>query len=347
MKIAIITDTHFGARNDSQLFSEYFAKFYSETFFPYLKENDIHTVIHCGDVFDRRKYINYKSLYDCKRYFFDPLYLNDINCYMITGNHDTFYKSTNEVNALDLLLKQYDNITCFDEPTNVSEFDALMLPWICSSNYKQSMEAIEQSKSSFVFSHLELTGFEMFKGVVCESGMDPKIFDKFDIVFSGHFHHKSDNGTIYYLGNPYEMFWGDYKDVRGFHVFDTESREIEYIVNPNRMFIKLYYDDTNASDVDSILNGIDVANKYVKVIVQNKSNPYLFDKVMDALYKNSAFDISIIETIFDDIEDISIDEAKDTLTILHEFVEDIDVNVDKHQLQMLMNSLYNEALEIQ
>lgn len=352
MKIALITDTHFGARNDSQIFSDYFALFYSEIFFPTLKQHNIDTVIHCGDVFDRRKYINFKSLYDCKKYFFEPLRQNNIKCYMIAGNHDTFYKSTNKVNAVDLLLQEYDNIKVYYEPceVNIGDTEMLMLPWICSDNYQDSMNAINGTKCSLIFSHLELNGFEVYKGQMCHDGMDPKIFDRFDIVVSGHFHHKSDNGTVYYLGNPYQLFWGDYKDTRGFHIFDTNTREFEYIINDNEMFMKYYYDDSNMQIGDIDLINFDVyKNKYVKVVVENKTNPYIFDMLLDSLYKIGANDISIIETLFDseEIDDDIIDQAKDTITILNEYIDNMSTNVDKLKLQTLMNGLYNEALEIQ
>ena len=62
MKIALITDTHFGARNDSEVFNDYFFKFYDNTFFPYLEEHNIKHCIHLGDITDRRKFINFKTL---------------------------------------------------------------------------------------------------------------------------------------------------------------------------------------------------------------------------------------------------------------------------------------------
>ena len=61
MKIALLNDTHFGARNDSPAFLDYFMRFYNEIFFPYLKDNNIKTLIHLGDVVDRRKFINFKT----------------------------------------------------------------------------------------------------------------------------------------------------------------------------------------------------------------------------------------------------------------------------------------------
>ena len=93
MKIALITDTHFGARGDSIQFDEYFKKFYSEIFFPELQRRGIKTLIHLGDVFDRRKYINFNILKSCREYFFDQLAKHDIVCHMIAGNHDTYIKN--------------------------------------------------------------------------------------------------------------------------------------------------------------------------------------------------------------------------------------------------------------
>ena len=227
MKTAIITDTHFGARNDNIAFSRFFTKFYENIFFPYLKEHNIKNLIHMGDVFDRRKFVNYKSLYDAKDMFFDPMAKNNIECHMLAGNHDTFYKTTNEVNSPALLLKEYSNIITYSDPCELTYCDStfLMMPWLCKENYEGAVKLINNTKCDLMFGHLEVNGFEMIRGQFCAEGLDRKLFDKFDMVFSGHFHHKSDNGTIYYLGNPYQTNWMDYKDPRGFHIFDFETRE--------------------------------------------------------------------------------------------------------------------------
>ena len=78
MKIALITDLHFGARNDNQGFANYFQRFYSQIFFPYLKEHNIDTVVDLGDTFDRRKFISFTSLKSAKEMFFEPLAENNI-----------------------------------------------------------------------------------------------------------------------------------------------------------------------------------------------------------------------------------------------------------------------------
>ena len=41
MKIAILNDTHAGARNSSEIFLDYFGRFYSEVFFPYCEKHGI------------------------------------------------------------------------------------------------------------------------------------------------------------------------------------------------------------------------------------------------------------------------------------------------------------------
>ena len=351
-KVALITDTHFGARNDSQVFIDYMKSFYTNIFFPYLETNNIRYVIHCGDVFDRRKYINYKSLSECKSYFFDQLAERNLSTFMLAGNHDTFYKSTNQINSVKLLLKEYHNLLIYDEPCEVTlPFDqhVVMIPWICNDNYQRTLDLIKKTKCDLVFGHLEIDGFEAQIGMVHSGGLNKNIFNKFDMVFSGHFHHKSDNKTVYYLGNPYELTWHDYKDQRGFHIFDFETRELEFIPNPYRMFHKFYYNDKDLQphDLDNY-NFDEYKNRYVKVIVQEKLNPYIFDLMMDKMYKAGAFDISIVENFIDiDNNEEIIDEAQDTITILSQYIEQMNTNIDKKILDDLVKTLYTEALNIE
>jgi DNA repair exonuclease SbcCD nuclease subunit len=347
LKVAVITDTHFGVRNDSLIFSKYIASFFDTVFFPYLKEHNINHVIHMGDVFDRRKYINFKTLYDAKKYFFDPLIKNNITVDMIAGNHDTFYKTTNEVNSVDLLLQEYSNIQRYSEPTELE--NCILMPWICRENYDDAMNAIKNTKHDLMFGHFEIRGFEMHKGAVCIEGIDTTPFNKFDMVFSGHFHHKSDNGTIYYTGNPYQLTWQDYKAERGFHIFDFETRDIEFVANPYTMFHKFFYDDSDIQPLDvEQLNFDQYENTYLKVIIQNKTNPYVFDLVMDKIYKADVHDVTVVETFLDEDIDVDIvDEAKDTLTILNDYIDQMNINVNKPKLTSLMSSLYNEALTVE
>lgn len=342
----MITDTHFGARSDSLPFDNFFRKFYHDIFFPTLAREHITTVLHLGDCFDRRKYINFNILKNCREYFFDELEQRGMVVHMLAGNHDTYFKNTNEVNSLDLLLNDYPNIVTYDSPDTLEldNFSILMMPWICSDNYAECMDAIKNSTAPVLMGHLELAGFVMHKGMASEGGMDPKIFDKFDLVCSGHFHHRSRSKNIQYLGNPYELTWNDYDDPRGFHILDTATQELTFIENPYRMFVRYVYDDEKV-DPDTI-SAAEFSEKNVKLVVANKTDFYKFDQLIDRLYKQNLLELKIIED-FSEFEADALDDenlnVEDTMSMLNSFVDGIDTDADKSRIKTLMRELYVEA----
>lgn len=344
MKVALITDTHFGARSDSIPFDNFFRKFYMEKFWPEIDKQGIKTIFHLGDCFDRRKYINYSTLKSCREYFFDQAKQRGINLVMIVGNHDTFYKNTNDVNSPGLLLKDYDNIVAYSEPVdyNIDGLSILLMPWICTDNYNECMEAIKITKSQVMFGHLEIAGFQMYKGHDNEEGFDPKLFEKFDMVCSGHFHHRSSKGNINYLGNPYELTWADFEDPRGFHLFDTSTRELEFFENPYNIFSKLYYDDSKEIRYDVE----DFENKHLKLIIVNKTDFYKFDQFIERVEKANPLELKIIEDMSEfEAEALGNDDVdlEDTLTLLSQYVDNLETDADKERIKTLMKTLYVEA----
>lgn len=354
MKIALITDTHFGARSDSQVFQDYFHRFYENIFFPYLEDNNIKTCIHLGDVVDRRKYINYKTLNYVRNNFIGKLWEHNIDTHILIGNHDVYYKNTNDVNSMIELFSTTDGKIepwIYDVPKEVVFDDTkiLMMPWINNTNYDTCMKFINNTNAEIMMGHFEISGFEMYQGSWCDSGMDAKIFNKFDMVLSGHFHHKSTNGNITYLGNPYEINWGDYNDPRGFHILDTETRELTFIQNKYKMFHKIYYDDSDKNFEDfKNADYSEYKGSFVKIIVTEKNNPYWFDVMMDGLYKSNVNDVSVVENIDMDFEDDDmINEAEDTLTILSKYVDSLNIKNNKKELDILLRNLYNEALDME
>ena len=344
MKIAVITDTHYGARKGSKHLHEYFEKFYTDIFFPSLEENGIDTVLHMGDAFDSRKSIDYQSLEWAKRVVFEPL--KKYKVHMITGNHDCYYKDTNNVNSPELLLKDYPNIKTYSSATEIklgrSKF--LLLPWINSENYDETSSLIKKTKAKIAFGHLEINGFKATRGHLMENGMDVKTFNKFEKVYSGHFHTRSDNGQIFYLGNPYEMFWNDVNDPRGFHIFDTKTLEHTPVNNPYKLFYNIYYEDTNYK----LFNVTEYENKIVKVIVRKKSKPKDFEKFIDKLYSIGVQDLKIIEN-FDihESEDFTIEEEENTLSILSRYIEESEIELDKNIVKGIFKDLYREACEVE
>ena len=345
MKVAIITDQHFGARKNSKLFHDYFLKFYNNIFFPYLEEHGITTVVDMGDTFDSRKGIDFSSLAWAKDNYYDRLGIMGVHVHTIVGNHTAYYKNTNAVNAVDLLLREYHNVTVYSEATEVEldKLKVLFIPWINAENTESSIESIKSSTSSCAMGHLELNGFRAHRGHVMEDGMDGALFEKFERTFSGHYHTRSNNGKIFYLGNPYEMFWNDVNDPRGFTIFDTETLEHTHINNPYRLFYNIYYEDTPHQLFDST----EYENKIVKVIVRKKSSTKKFEQFIDKLYAANVADLKVVENFsVQESEEFEAFESEDTISILNRYIEEAEISLDKSRVQNIMRKTYQEACEL-
>ena len=345
MKIALITDQHLDGRKGNLAFWNYFQKFYDEVFFPTLEKEGVRTIIDLGDTFDNRKSMDFNTFHRVRENYFERL--KDYEVHMLLGNHCTYYKNTNRINSPELLLEKYENIRIYSEPKEVLLGGKvfLMLPWINKENQEDVFRRLETSEADNCCGHLELTGFEVTPGMKMDHGMDPTLFHRFKRVWSGHFHHKSKKGNIQYLGNPYQMFWNDYKDVRGFHIYDTDSDKLKYIKNPFEIFDKIFYDDTsvdyNKQDVSSY------KDKFIKLIVEEKRDYQMFETLVDRLYNVGAHDVKIVETLVDadNIEDAEL-ETKDTMTLLNEYIDEVEIAVDKTELKSLMRTLYIESCNV-
>jgi|TARA_Y100000289_G_scaffold39921_1_gene39418 hypothetical protein len=345
MKIALITDQHLDGRKGSLAFWNYFQKFYDEIFFPTLEKEGIRTIIDLGDTFDNRKSMDYNTFNRVDTNYFQRL--KDYEVHMILGNHCTYYKDTNKINSPELLLEKYDNINIYSEPKEIllGGKAFLMMPWINSGNKEDCLQKISTSEADIMCGHLECDGFEVTPGMKFEGGFKLSQFKNFKRVWSGHFHHKSKHGNVQYLGNPYQMFWNDYKDTRGFHIYDTESDKLKFIKNPFEIFDKIIYDDSsvdyNKQDVRSY------KDKYIKIIVDHKQDYQMFETLVDRLYNLGVHDVKIVETLVDtdDVEDADL-ETKDTMTLLNEYIDEVEIAVDKTDLKGLMRTLYIESCNV-
>ena len=347
MKIGVLSDSHFGARKGSKLFHDYFEKFYSEVFFPTLDKEGIDTVIHMGDAFDSRRGIDFRALTWAKRVVFDPLKERGIKMHLMVGNHDAYYKNTNEINSVDLLLQEYENVIVYSSAKEVElgELNMLFIPWINEENQEETTKIIQSTKAPVAFGHLELQGFKVNRQITMDHGLDADLFGGFEKVFSGHYHTRSDNGTVYYLGNPYEMFWSDVKDPRGFHIFDTETKDHTPVNNPFRLFYNIYYEDTDYQT----FNTTEYKDKIVKVIVRKRTNVKKFEKFIDKLYASGIADMKVVEnhdfTAFNGDVDCSV-ESEDTLTILDNYITETETDLDKSAIRDIIRQVYQEACEM-
>ena len=346
MKIAIITDTHFGGRRGSKAFHDFWQQFYDNIFFPELEKRGIKECIHMGDAFDNRKNIDYWSLDWAKEHVYDKFKNLGVKVWQLVGNHDVYYKNTNKINSVDSLLRSYDNLIPISEPGeyDINGFKAFMLPWICDENYQLTQSTIAATNAKVAFGHLELEGFQLYPGCVQQKGIDKGIISKFETVFSGHYHTRSNDGQTFYLGNPYEMYWNDCGDKRGFNILDTDDMTMEFIENPYHIFEKIYYEDTPAA----VLPSHRYKDKIVKLFVRKKTNQLQYQKFVDKLLDAGVQDLKIIESMEVNDEEVEFDGEKveDTLTLLNKYIEDSDFELKKDRVKELLKEVYMEACEM-
>lgn len=347
MKVAILNDTHCGIRNSSDIFLDNAEKFYSDVFFPYLLEHNIRHIVHLGDYYDNRKFINFRALNRNRNHFLKPLREHGITMDIICGNHDTYYKNTNELNSLKELLGHYMNeVNIIQEPM-VQCYDGFkmgLVPWISPENEKQTLDFIANAKCDWIGGHFDIQGYEMMKGIKCEHGLDRSLFKRFEQVLSGHFHTKSTQDNIMYLGSQMEFFWNDAHDNKHFHVLDTETRELDAIRNPHTLFHRIYYDDSKHDylhyDID------DVEGKFVKVVVINKSDSFTFDRFIDRINNREILELKIAEN-FNEFIGSAVDDQSvlvdDTPTLLNSYIDAVDTDLDKDRIKAEMSNLMIEA----
>ena len=347
MKLAILNDTHCGIRNSSEIFLNNAGEFYEKVFFPECEKQGVTQIVHLGDYYDHRKYVNFKALNHNRKVFLNEIRKRGMSMDIIPGNHDTFYKNTNDLNSLKELLGHFMNeINIVMEPT-VMEYGSLrmaLLPWICSDNYEKSMDFVANCKADWLGGHLELNGFDMMQGVKNTHGMSADIFKRFELVLTGHFHTASRQDNIWYLGSQMEFFWSDAHDPKFFHIIDTETRQVEKIRNPHTLFEKIVYNDLEM-DYNNY-NTDKLKNKFVKVVVVNKTDTFTFDRFIDRIQNEEVYDLKIAEN-FNEFIGSNVDDeglqVDDTPKLMDDYVDGVDTDLDKHRIKIRMRELMTQA----
>lgn len=344
MKLSIISDTHFGVRNDAPFFLEESLFYFENKFLPYLEENKIDTIVHLGDLMDRRKYVNFNTLSQVRTRFFEPLRKKKIKLKCTLGNHDTYFRNTNKINSIEELFYEYENVEIYTEPTEIN-FDGMKLgivPWITNDNEQVCLDFIQNTSASILAGHFEINGFEVVSGIYHSHGVESNIFSKFDKVLSGHFHIRQTKGNIHYLGTQYQMNFGDIYGKKGFSVLDTKTRELEFVENTRKVFHVIKYDDVNGFEK---IDQNEIRNTFVKVLVVNKKKPKVFDSFVDILGSCDLQELTIIEEI-EKSEDESgeIDMAQDTLSIIANEIDTMEKIPDKQKMKNILREIYLESM---
>lgn len=338
MKICYLGDLHFGIRNDSEIFYEFQKYFFVNILFPYLKKNNIKHIVQLGDFFDRRQYINFKTLHFFYEYFPDLLVEYDVEMTVFLGNHDVALKSSNHINSPSLLLRNLKNLNVITHNTELvlsqgkEKFHLSVVPWINNTNYAECVEFINNTTNQYLAGHFEINGFEMHKGQACDDGMETAVFDKFSKVVTGHFHTRSDKGNILYTGTPYELSWNDWNDQKGFYIFDTKTHDFEFVENPHKLFYRVNYQNTIAGKefIDVIpYTKEPLTNKYVKLMCDKKDDDYLFEKFLKNLHSQMPLDLQVtLVSLFSNM-DIEADISTAGKTIRELIIENVEATNEK------------------
>ena len=325
----------------------YQEKFYTNVLFPYLLENKIDKIIHLGDYYEHRKFVNLKALEHNRRIFLDKLREYNITMDIIPGNHDVFYKNTNELCSLKELMGHYMDVVKIHMDNVVITYDELkvaLVPWINMTNYADTMDFIKTCSADIVAGHFEFGGFEMYKGIVNPHGMDTNEFKRFEMVLSGHFHTKSSRDNIHYLGSQMEFTWGDVNDPKFLHILDTDTRELTPVLNPHTLHTKIIYNDEKQDYSDMDVTVLD--NQFVKIVVEKKTDYFAFDKFIDRVSLRPIYELKIAESfteyLGDNVEDDEI-RLDDTQVLLDSYIDAVETEADKEKLKTLLRGLYAEA----
>lgn len=344
--IALLSDTHFGVRNDASQFHSAFAKFFAEVFFPKLEALGIKDVIHGGDVFDKRQTVDFATLQRSREYFFDPLRDAGISMDVVIGNHDTYFKSTNDVNSPTLLLKEYKNIHVFSNPTESVRFPGITyIPWITRENAQRTLELIQKTSSKTAIGHLELAGFRMYKNSNISHGLDPKHFSKFERVYTGHYHHRSSTGNIHYVGATAEHTWSDFDDWRGFHILDADTYEIvESVRNPFTIFNKIIIDDPKQIEMPS---EEDLEGKFFQVEIKTEIDPKKIDSLRKVLNELGASQVDINDrTVLKSLEEVKVSDVSDTRVLIDKYIQaNIDDVEKQKRVAARLGAWYERAIQ--
>jgi len=223
--ICCIADLHFGVHQNNSMWHS-IAHEWAVWLDTELKSKNIKDIFILGDFFHYRSEIAVNTIQ------FATNILNiwkNYNIVILVGNHDSYYKDRVDVNSLSLF-DGWSNVTVISEPTKITSYgkELLICPWGTSSE--------ELTKSDIIFGHFEIESFKMNQFKVCTDGAKSKdLLKNTDLVLTGHFHLREEreykNGKILYVGNPYQMDFGDVNSTKGYYILDIKNKQYNFYEN--------------------------------------------------------------------------------------------------------------------
>jgi DNA repair exonuclease SbcCD nuclease subunit len=342
MTVAIITDTHFGVRGESEAFSEIQKKMLND-FFAFCSENSIKEIWHAGDLFDDRKKISSKLLSFVNENWVNKVSELGIKVKIIVGNHDTFFKNTNKINSVSEILSKDSNHTVVVDDIlefNYNNKSVAFVPWICPENSSSIIQKLTKNYYDVVVGHFDIAGMLMQGSVVSEHGMSKSDFKNHGLVLSGHYHKKSMDGNIHYLGNPLPTNWAEAQDPHGWHTFNGDLNSLTFHEWKHPIYQRLVVNtkDKISFDWDGSI--------FLRILIKNK-NEFHYQNLLNELKNYDIKHISIIDDTIDtqevDNDLINEEELRDDLVVmLKEYVKKTQDEKHIQKLLDLFDKLYQE-----
>lgn len=302
-----------------------------------------------GDVFDNRNSITHKAMALGKK-LFEELSKNCKQIHIILGNHDIHFTNRLFPNSVHPLLEHISNVTIYTEPTELllGANKVLLVPWIVPDRMSSVEAKIKASSASICMGHFDIIGFNFNKTTVNKNhGFDPKVFNKFDQVYTGHYHISSEMKNILYMGAQYQMTWDDWGEEKYFiSILENDGTDIAKYYTDSELFIRV--NTSNMSDVESAV----YEGKYVKLLHDSAEDSDL-RIAKEHILSQTPFDLSI-EHKYDSKSSVSVSEnvqnalggnnsIKDVVKEISASIEMVDENLDEDRVRFLLDEIIEEA----
>lgn len=343
-EIGIFSDPHYGVHRNSETWHKIalnHAKWAAEQF----KARSIKDIIIPGDIFHDRNDIavntlhNVTDIFDC---------LRDFNIIITVGNHDAFYKDKSDINSVSIL-RGWSNITVVDKLVVLEAHGRkiALCPW------GQNIE--EVPACDLIVGHFEINSFKMNSFKVCTNGLKASdLTSRAKLTITGHFHHREERkyneGTILYVGCPYQQDWGDYGTTKGLYTLDLDTLKYEFVENNiSPRYNKVRYSElASGTYTPESLRGF-ISGNIVKFFIDKPLEPDTVDTIIRKLVSIKPVEFTI-EYDYSQSSMINSEEAntKDfNISVdnsISEFIDLLDIKY-KDKVKSYVTDLYHKSLK--
>lgn len=331
----IITDTHFGKKNNSATFLKSQMSFFDELI------NKIHSLplgsrvdlIHTGDLFDSRSSVNIYVLgrvMEMMNNLMDTLReINPMNkIVLIAGNHDFFSPIGDTVNSLDTIISPVfkDNVLIVSKSEVIDPDDpsVMYVPWF---RWNEHMDELDFQGINTVFTHTDLHEW-------CRDERIP--FST--VILSGHIHQMRmyRRGNMVNIPAPYCLDFSDVNDDnRGAFWYDASKDKDKlslWLENQTSIKFRKLVDEQifNIPDIDDSMERGDNYNIYLSPKYRN--NEHVSERINELRESFRYINIIPVSDVVENGGEYEIPKVLDALNI-----EDILKNTLPDTLQSLFD----------